>query len=149
MQNIYILTNVCLFAGTFMKKYCPGQHRKSHCWAEQGTPDTSLYSYCMFLVRCSDVALCCIGTDCWCVAGSLHHWCLVSETSWIILGWHSIKQGHWTAFLASWHLWGSIRIQTDSYQHISLLLAAHRLLWAHILKVSVHWYGKFIVWGQS
>jgi len=97
------------------------------------TPDMLLYSDCMFLVRCSDVALCWNGTDCWCVGGSFHHCCIVSKTSGIILGWNSVIQGHRTAFLTAWHLWRAIRLQTDGNQHSSLLIAAYRLLGARIL----------------
>lgn len=137
------------FESIFMKKYCPNQHRMSHCWPEQGTHDMVLYSDCMFLLKCSDVSLGWNGTDCWCVGGSFHHWCLVSKTSGIILAWHSIIQGHRTAFLTVWQLWEAIRLQTDGNQHISLLIAAHRLQGAHVVKVSIYWYAKFSVWGQS
>jgi hypothetical protein len=137
---------VCRFESIFTKKYCPNPHRMSHCWAEQEAPDMLLYSDC---VRCSYVALCWNGTDCWCVGGSFHHCYLVSKTSGIILGWHSIIQGRRTAFLTAWHLWGAVRLQTDWNQHISLLLAAHRLLGTRILKVSVHWCAKFSVWGHT
>ena len=146
--SLQIFVFVCRFEIISMKKYCPNQQRMSQCWAEEGTPDILLYSDCMFLVRCSDVALCWNGTNCWCVGGSFHHCCSVSKTPGI-LGWHSIIQGHRTAFPTAWHMWGTIRLQTDSNQHVSHLLAPHWLLGACVLKVSVHWYAKCSGWGQS